>query len=97
MLWLRLRSELDSVRQGSARAMNPEEQSREARLEEELRQQLNRLSTEPVRRWANGFSCLCFALVGIGVALRARSDNLADQLLPLFCSDRANLLSTTDV
>lgn len=70
-----VRRELDSVRQGPARAINPEEQSRVARLEEELRQQLNRLGTEPVRRWANGFSCLCFALVGIGVALRARSDN----------------------
>jgi len=29
---------------------------------------LYRLHTEPWRRWANGFSCLCFVLVGVPVA-----------------------------
>ncbi len=33
---------------------------------------LYRLHTEPWRRWANGFSCLCFVLVGIPVAIRLR-------------------------
>jgi lipopolysaccharide export system permease protein len=33
---------------------------------------LFRLHTEPWRRWANGFSCLCFVLVGIPVAVRMR-------------------------
>lgn len=33
---------------------------------------LNRLLTEPPRRWANGFSCLCFALVGATLAIRLR-------------------------
>ncbi len=28
-----------------------------------------RLKTEPFRRWANGFTCLCFALIGIPVAM----------------------------
>lgn len=28
-----------------------------------------RLKTEPYRRWANGFTCLCFALIGIPVAM----------------------------
>ena len=39
-----------------------------ARLEETL----HRLHTEPHRRWANGFSCLCFALVGAPMAIRRR-------------------------
>ncbi len=29
----------------------------------------HRLRTEPWRRWANGFSCFCFVLVGAGVAI----------------------------
>jgi lipopolysaccharide export system permease protein len=29
---------------------------------------LHRLHTEPYRRWANGFSCLCFVLIGVPVA-----------------------------
>ena len=33
---------------------------------------LDRLYTEPHRRWANGFSCLCFALVGAPMAIRRR-------------------------
>ena len=28
-----------------------------------------RLKTEPFRRWSNGFTCLCFALIGIPVAM----------------------------
>jgi lipopolysaccharide export system permease protein len=35
-------------------------------------QRLFRLHTEPWRRWANGFSCLCFVLVGIPVAVQMR-------------------------
>ena len=33
---------------------------------------LQRLKTEPHRRWANGFSCLCFALIGAPMAIRLR-------------------------
>jgi lipopolysaccharide export system permease protein len=35
-----------------------------------------RLRTEPYRRWANGFSCLCFAIVGTPVAMLWRFENL---------------------
>ncbi len=35
--------------------------------------QLYRMHTEPPRRWANGFSCLCFALVGTAMAIRMRN------------------------
>jgi lipopolysaccharide export system permease protein len=38
-----------------------------------------RLRTEPYRRWANGFSCLCFALIGTPVAmLRRHADALTN-------------------
>jgi len=33
---------------------------------------LHRLKTEPHRRWANGFSCLCFVLIGAPMAIRLR-------------------------
>jgi lipopolysaccharide export system permease protein len=35
--------------------------------------QLYRMWTEPPRRWANGFSCLCFTLVGTAMAIRMRN------------------------
>lgn len=41
--------------------------------QEEYRQR--RLYTEPWRRWANGFSCLCFVMVGIPLSInRNRAD-----------------------
>jgi lipopolysaccharide export system permease protein len=33
---------------------------------------LHRLRTEPHRRWANGFSCLCFVMIGAPMAIRLR-------------------------
>jgi lipopolysaccharide export system permease protein len=38
--------------------------------------QLYRMLTEPPRRWANGFSCLCFALVGTGMAIRMKNTDM---------------------
>jgi lipopolysaccharide export system permease protein len=39
---------------------------------------LHRFNTEPYRRWSNGFSCLCFVLVGAAMSMRMRqSDFLA--------------------
>lgn len=35
----------------------------------------SRLQTEPPRRWAAGFSCFCFVLVGTGVAIRRRNSS----------------------
>ena len=35
----------------------------------EKRHLILRLQTEPYRRWANGFTCLCFALIGTPVAM----------------------------
>jgi len=36
---------------------------------------LYRLRTEPHRRWSNGFSCLCFALVGVPMAILRRNSD----------------------
>jgi lipopolysaccharide export system permease protein len=36
-------------------------------------QRLHRLETEPHRRWASGFSCLSFVLVGVPLAVRLRN------------------------
>jgi lipopolysaccharide export system permease protein len=35
----------------------------------------NRLRTEPPRRWASGFSCLSFVMVGGAMAIRLRNSN----------------------
>ncbi|MCU0977614.1 MAG: LptF/LptG family permease [Pirellulaceae bacterium] len=40
------------------------------------RQRLHRLETEPFRRWASGFSCLAFVLVGAPLAIRMRNSDL---------------------
>lgn len=39
-------------------------------------ERLHRLHTEPWRRWANGFSCFCFVLVGAPLAMRLRNSDL---------------------
>ena len=73
----RIREELCRVlSQLGGHAEGDPERARLERQRRELEWQLRRLATEPVRRWANGFSCLCFALVGIGVAIRSRSENV---------------------
>lgn len=45
------------------------------------RARLQRILMEPYRRWANGFSCLCFAVVGAPMAIRMRN---ADFLTSFF-------------
>ena len=51
----------------------------ETRLEnlDDAEHRLNRLHVVPHRRWANGFSCLAFAIIGIPVALRLKTANYA--------------------
>jgi lipopolysaccharide export system permease protein len=36
---------------------------------------LHRLQTEPWRRWADGFCCLCFAWIGAPMAIRRRNND----------------------
>jgi lipopolysaccharide export system permease protein len=37
---------------------------------------IHRLETEPWRRWANGFSCLFFVMIGTPLAIRMRNADL---------------------
>ncbi len=41
-----------------------------------LRSRIYRLRTEPFRRWSNGFTCLCFVLIGAPVAMMRRNADL---------------------
>jgi len=50
-------------------------------LAKEGQSRLNRILMEPWRRWANGFSCVCFVLVGAPMAIRMRN---ADFLTSFF-------------
>jgi lipopolysaccharide export system permease protein len=54
----------------SPRATEPERQ--QLALE---RRMLSRIVVEPWRRWANGFSALCFVLVGAPMAIRLRNSD----------------------
>ncbi len=42
---------------------------------EQGRERVFRLQTEPWRRWANGFSCLCFVVVGAPLAIYMRKSD----------------------
>ena len=53
----------------------------ERELLKQEQNRLNRIVMEPWRRWANGFSCLCFVLVGAPMAIRMRN---ADFLTSFF-------------
>ncbi|NBT12836.1 MAG: YjgP/YjgQ family permease [Planctomycetia bacterium] len=53
----------------------------ERQQEKQAIARLNRIIMEPWRRWANGFSCLCFVLVGAPMAIRMRN---ADFLTSFF-------------
>jgi lipopolysaccharide export system permease protein len=53
-----------------------EEQKKTWRYQlEQLEIQIRKLKTEPYRRWANGFSSLCFVLLGCPLAMYCRSEN----------------------
>ncbi len=48
----------------------------ELRQLEHLRSRIYRLRTEPFRRWSNGFTCLCFVLIGAPVAMMRRNADI---------------------
>jgi lipopolysaccharide export system permease protein len=48
------------------------------------RQRINRLQTEPWRRWANGFSCFCFVMAGIPLSIRMRHADLVTSFFTTF-------------
>jgi len=45
---------------------------------------LNRLRLEPWRRWANGFSCLAFAIIGVPISLRLRNSDFITSFFVCF-------------
>ena len=45
---------------------------------------IRRLRTEPYRRWANGFTCLCFAMIGIPVAMLWRHADVLTNFFACF-------------
>jgi lipopolysaccharide export system permease protein len=59
-----LTGDFDSLSNTSWKANQQEIEAAQVRL--------HRLHTEPWRRWANGFSCLCFVLIGVPVAVWMR-------------------------
>ncbi|MCC9605636.1 LptF/LptG family permease [Blastopirellula sp. JC732] len=49
-----------------------------------INSQINRLRTEPWRRWANGFSCLFFVLVGVPLAIKQRNPDFVTSFFMTF-------------
>jgi lipopolysaccharide export system permease protein len=48
-------------------------------------ERLYRLLIEPARRWANGFSCLFFVLIGAPMAIRMRNSDFLTSFFACFC------------
>jgi lipopolysaccharide export system permease protein len=73
----RLQAELEEIKRRPDAAAPSDEVDRQREQEriERTQWRITRLRTEPHRRWANGFSCLCFALVGAPVAMLWRFEN----------------------
>ena len=50
----------------------------------DARVRLSRLRTEPWRRWASGFSCLCFVMVGAPLAILWRRADVMSTFFACF-------------
>ncbi len=74
---------------GDFYALTDEEWDTETRVHQDIDFFIHRLETEPPRRWSNGFSCVCFALVGGAVAIRRRNSSFLSSFfvcfLPILC------------
>jgi lipopolysaccharide export system permease protein len=55
------------------KAVSPDNADRIAAEIADKQRLIFRLLTEPYRRWSNGFTCLCFALIGMPVAMLWRN------------------------
>ena len=69
---------------GNFDALAAPEWNTERHAHESLLNEYYRLCTEPPRRWSNGFSCLCFTLVGSVVAIRRRNANMLSSFFVCF-------------
>jgi lipopolysaccharide export system permease protein len=64
-----------SLLRGDFASLSEEAWQGERKRLDEAYERLYRLETEPWRRWAGGFSCLCFVLVGAPLAIRMRNSD----------------------
>jgi lipopolysaccharide export system permease protein len=62
---------------GDLLGMANEESHKRIQSELEAGYRLARLEMVPHRRWANGFSCLAFVIIGIPVAIRMKTSNFS--------------------
>ena len=62
---------------GDLVSLTSAEWTSQQQLEQNAGMRLNRLYVVPHRRWANGFSCFAFAVIGIPVAIRMKTSNYA--------------------
>jgi lipopolysaccharide export system permease protein len=60
--------QLEQLREAN-KALGVKESPADAEKIADCRELILRLRTEPYRRWSNGFTCLCFALIGTPVAM----------------------------
>ena len=69
---------------GDFDALGAPEWNTEKHAHESMFYEYYRLCTEPPRRWSNGFSCLCFTLVGSVVAIRRRNASMLSSFFVCF-------------
>ena len=66
------------------KALGEPESKEDANKIDEYRFLIFRLKTEPFRRWSNGFTCLCFALIGTPVAMLWRHTDVLTNFFVCF-------------
>jgi len=66
------------------KALGEPESKEDANKIDEYRFLIVRLKTEPFRRWSNGFTCLCFALIGTPVAMLWRHTDVLTNFFVCF-------------
>ena len=66
-----LQNKLSRIQQNieTRKQLGERESSQESEQIAAIYNLIYRLKTEPYRRWSNGFTCVCFALIGIPVAM----------------------------
>ncbi|RMF92508.1 MAG: LptF/LptG family permease [Planctomycetota bacterium] len=71
-----LQKQAETIRQRLAKsASNSPQRAAEEQQLRDIEMKIARIRSEPYRRWANGFSSLCFVLIGCPIAIYWRNDN----------------------
>ncbi len=69
---------------GDLRGLHDKEWAIRLDAREYANQRINKLRTEPWRRWANGFSCFCFVMAGIPLSIRMRQSDFITSFFTTF-------------